>query len=207
LFLKKSEFQPGALDANLIVNDVLRMMGNDLIARGVRIVTELGDHLPSIRGDRVQLQQVLINLITNAGDAMSQQMQNPRVLTLRTSRANESVQIAVLDTGCGIPPGREEKIFEPYHSTKPQGLGVGLSLSRSIMLAHGGRLWAENRATGGAVFYVSIPEWSGDGSLNVPMSHSAQESALPPGHVDLTSHAGKPVAAVQRSDFPAERAP
>jgi two-component system, LuxR family, sensor kinase FixL len=169
LFLNKTEFAPAALDANTLVADVLKMMISDLTARGVRFVTEFSD-LPSIRGDRVQLQQVLINLIVNAGDAMVERPQNLRVLTLRTSRAEDYVQISVADTGCGIPPGREEKIFEPYHSTKPQGLGVGLSLSRSIVLAHGGRLWAQNQSTGGAVFHVTIPACKGERSLGGPLT-------------------------------------
>jgi C4-dicarboxylate-specific signal transduction histidine kinase len=180
LFLKKTEFRPAALDANAIVADVLKMMSSDLTARGVRFVTEFGD-LPPIRGDRVQLQQVLINLILNAGDAMAQRPQSLCILTLRTSRAEDYVQISVSDTGCGIPPGREEKIFEPYHSTKPQGLGVGLSLSRSIVVAHGGRLWAQNQSAGGAVFHVTIPEWKGERFLGGPVAYpSIGSSAFTP---------------------------
>ena len=153
------------------------MMISDLTARGVRFVTEFGD-LPSIRGDRVQLQQVLINLIVNAGDAMAERPQSLRVLTLRTSRAEDYVQISVSDTGCGIPPGREEKIFEPYHSTKPQGLGVGLSLSRSIVVAHGGRLWAQNQSAGGAVFHVTIPQWRAKESMDASVSPATSDMAL-----------------------------
>jgi len=93
---------------------------------------------------------------------MSQPPQNVRTLTLGSSRAaGEGVEISVADTGSGIPQGGEERIFEPYHTTKPHGLGLGLSLSRSIVFAHGGRLWAENRASGGAVFHCTIPEWRG----------------------------------------------
>jgi signal transduction histidine kinase len=111
----------------------------------------------------VQLQQVLINLILNASDAMSQPMQSARTLTLRSRRIDgDAVEISVADTGTGIPPGGEEQIFEPYHTTKPLGLGLGLSLSRSIVLAHGGRLWAENKVTGGAIFYFTIPAWKED---------------------------------------------
>ena len=94
---------------------------------------------------------------------MSQPPQMVRTLTLGSCRVTDAgVEISVADTGSGIPLGGEEKIFEPYHTTKPQGLGLGLSLSRSIVFAHGGRLWAENRATGGAVFRCTIPEWRGE---------------------------------------------
>jgi C4-dicarboxylate-specific signal transduction histidine kinase len=148
------------LEANDLVREVLKLMHHDLTARAVQVVTEFAANLPPIRGDRVQLQQVLINLILNAGDAMSQATGNARTLTLRSSRAEDNaVEIAVADTGCGIAPGCEEKLFEPYHTTKAHGLGLGLSLSRSIVRAHGGRLWAENRATGGATFRCTIPEW------------------------------------------------
>jgi two-component system, LuxR family, sensor kinase FixL len=165
---KKSEFEPLALLANELIHDVLRFMNNDLMARDVRIATELTEHLPAIRGDRVQLQQVLINLILNASDAMSQPADLPHVLTLRSGRAESHVQISVADTGNGIPPGLQERIFEPYHTTKPQGMGLGLSLSRSIVSAHGGRLWAENQIGGGAVFHFTIPEWNDKVDLKWP---------------------------------------
>jgi two-component system sensor kinase FixL len=161
--LKKGEFQPQALEANDLIRDVLKLMNHDLEARAVRIVTEFGGGLPSIRGDRVQLQQVLINLILNAGDAMAQAAGSARTLTVRSiPMADDAVEISVADTGIGIPPGREEKIFQPYHSSKPQGLGLGLWLSRSIVFAHGGRMWAENRAAGGATFHFTIPLWKDD---------------------------------------------
>jgi two-component system, LuxR family, sensor kinase FixL len=159
--LRKGEFQPEALEANDMIRDALKLMNYDLAAHGVQVVTELGVGLPMIRGDNVQLQQVLINLILNAVDAMSAQPQNARTLKLGTSRlADNRVGFSVADTGGGIASGNEEKIFEPYHTTKPLGLGLGLSLSRSIIAAHGGRLWAENPPAGGATFHFDIPEWT-----------------------------------------------
>jgi two-component system, LuxR family, sensor kinase FixL len=148
--LKKGEFQPRLLEANELIHEALKLLNYDLMAHHIRVITELGVGLPSIRGDSVQLQQVLINLILNAVDAMSARAQNARTLTL------ESCQLE--DNSSGIAPGSEEKIFEPYHTTKPRGLGLGLSLSRSIVFAHGGRLWAENRPAGGAVLRFAIPE-------------------------------------------------
>ena len=139
--LKKGEFQPQPLEANEMIQEALKLMNHDLMAHAVRVVTELGIGLPSIRGDSVQVQQVLINLILNAVDAMSERAQNARTLTLGSCRLEDnSIRFSVADTGDGIAPGSEEKIFEPYHTTKPRGLGLGLSLSRSIVLAHGGTL-------------------------------------------------------------------
>jgi two-component system, LuxR family, sensor kinase FixL len=161
--LRKSEFEPQQLEANELIQDVLKLMNYELMTRTVRIVSEFTSDLPSIRGDRVQLQQVLINLILNAGDAMSGPAQQDRTLTLQSIRVEEdAIQITVADTGAGIAPCDVEKIFEPYHTTKLQGLGLGLSLSRSIVLAHGGRLWAENRAPGGAAFHFTVPIWKSD---------------------------------------------
>jgi PAS domain S-box-containing protein len=158
--LKKSDFQPQELNVNELIGEVLKLMKHELTARAVRVVTEFTADLPSIVGDRVQLQQVLINLILNASDAMSRQAENARTLTLSSTRVEDSaVQISVTDTGSGIPRGDEEKVFEPYHTTKAHGLGLGLSLSRSIIRAHGGRMWAENRVAAGAMFYFTIPEW------------------------------------------------
>ena len=158
--LKKGEFQPRLLAANELIHEALKLMNYDLMAHHIRVITELGVGLPSIRGDSVQLQQVLINLILNAVDAMSDRAQNARTLTLQSCRLEDnSVRFSVADTGKGIAPGNEEKIFEPYHTTKPRGLGLGLSLSRSIVFAHGGRLWGENRPAGGAVLHFAIPEW------------------------------------------------
>jgi PAS domain S-box-containing protein len=158
--LKKGEFQPRLLEANELIHEALKLLNYDLMAHHIRIITDLGVGLPSIRGDSVQLQQVLINLILNAVDAMSERAQTARTLTLESCQLEDnSIRFSVADTGNGIAPGSEEKIFEPYHTTKPRGLGLGLSLSRSIVFAHGGRLWAENRPAGGAVLHFAIPEW------------------------------------------------
>jgi two-component system sensor kinase FixL len=158
--LRKNEFQSRQLEANQLIEEVLKLMNHHLTACAVHVVTELDSNLPPIRGDRVQLQQVLINLILNAGDSMSQSVRKPRTLTVRSIPAASDVQICIEDTGDGIPSGREEKIFEPYHTTKPQGLGLGLSLSRAIVAAHGGRMWAENHAAGGAAFHLTVPGWT-----------------------------------------------
>ena len=160
--IKKGEYNPEELQANELIQEVIKLMRYDLMAHKVRVVTELAAALPPIRGDRVQLQQVLINLLLNAIDAMSQQAESSRRITLRTENAEQTfIQISVADTGTGVQSGAEEQIFQPYYSTKANGLGLGLSLSRTILLAHGGRLWSENGAFGGAIFYLTVPEFRG----------------------------------------------
>jgi two-component system, chemotaxis family, CheB/CheR fusion protein len=163
--LKKREFELEKLDANDLIQEVLKLMNHELRARQIRVSRDLAPGLPAVLGDRVQLQQVLINLIFNANEAMSHQAEKTRKLTLKSHHEGGVVQISVADTGGGIPPGDEEKIFERYHTTKSQGLGLGLSLSRSILLAHGGRLWAENQEAGGAALHLTLPEWKDGANL------------------------------------------
>jgi two-component system, LuxR family, sensor kinase FixL len=159
VLLKKRGFRPQPLDPNELIREVLRLLNHNLVSHAVRTVAECAVDLPSIRGDHVQLQQVLINLILNAVDAMSHS-QDSRNLTLNSRMIRNMVEISVADTGAGIPQGADDRIFEPYYSTKAHGLGLGLSLSRSIVSAHGGRLWAENQRTGGAVFHCTLPQWT-----------------------------------------------
>jgi PAS domain S-box-containing protein len=159
VLIKRGEFQPQPLEANQLIRDVLQLMNHELTGRSVRIVTDLAAGFLSVRGDRVQLQQVLLNLILNAVDSMAQPVNNDRTLTVRSRRIDNFIQISVSDTGHGIPPGEEEAIFASYYTTKPKGLGLGLSLSRSILTAHAGHLRAENHGSNGATFHCTIPEW------------------------------------------------
>jgi two-component system sensor kinase FixL len=180
--MKKGEFDPEELQANELIREVTKLMRYDLMAHKVRVVTEMAAALPPVRGDRIQLQQVLINLVLNAIDAMSQQAESSRSITMRTVAAEQNfIQISVADTGTGVQPGAEEQIFQPYYSTKPNGLGLGLSLSRTILLAHGGRLWSENGGFGGAIFYLTIPEFRGADASNETV---ALQASKPPGNED-----------------------
>jgi len=175
--LKKGEFQPRALEANDLIQEVLELVHYELMAHQVRVVKDLNAGLPSIRGDHVELQQVLINLILNAVDAMSEAANNTRTLTIRSMPVEgKEILISVADTGGGIPSGREEKIFEPYHTTKTRGLGLGLSMSRSIVVAHGGRLWAQNQAPHGATFHFTVPKWQSEFQGTPSRSHTAEHS-------------------------------
>ncbi|MDD2760822.1 MAG: ATP-binding protein [Methylomonas sp.] len=149
--LKKGEFQPEALNMNETIRDVLKLMKADLSSREVTVIANLNDDLPFVHADRVQIQQVLINLILNACDAMQQVPVNARKLSVSSHIHGDGyVRIAVADAGCGLPQGSEDRIFEPYFTTREEGLGLGLALSRCIVEAHGGSLQAKNRPGGGA---------------------------------------------------------
>ena len=156
--LKRGEvhFQP--VGANEIVEVVLKLLRSELIDRGVNVRTELAASLPILQGDRVELQQVLINLVTNACDAMADMPSGARALTIRTGPGgNDCVLISVCDTGPGIAEGKLEQVFEPFYSSKINGMGLGLSVCRTIINAHGGRLWAEHHAGRGAEFHLMLP--------------------------------------------------
>lgn len=159
--VRRGDPDPRPFAVEVLVEDVLKLMRGDLTAHGVLVVSELEAGLPQACCDVVQIQQVLINLILNARDAMASTPPAGRKLTVRATRVAKAVQVSVTDSGGGIPGGDEEKIFEPYHTTKSDGLGLGLSLSRSIIIAHGGKLWAERLPGGGSAFSFTIPEADG----------------------------------------------
>ena len=125
---------------------------------GVKLQMDFASDLPSIQGDRVQLQQVILNLIRNAIDAMSDGDDRPRQLVVRTANAElGSVLVAVQDTGLGIDPANLDRLFDAFYTTKPDGLGIGLSICRTIVEAHGGKLWAHADVPQGAIFQFTIP--------------------------------------------------
>jgi len=144
--LKPGQTQRLPLSVNEIVEDVLRIARSDLIGRGVTVQTALAERPPQVLGDRIQLQQVLLNLILNACDAMTGNPPTQRHLTIGTTHHNSQVRISVSDNGCGLPP-EPESIFRPFYTTKQDGLGLGLPICRSIATAHQGRLWAQARST------------------------------------------------------------
>ncbi|HEY1501844.1 MAG TPA: ATP-binding protein [Acidobacteriaceae bacterium] len=141
-----------------LVGDVILLTREDLERHGIRVEIELEPDIPAIVGDPVQLQQVLLNLILNAVDAMSQRPAGDRDLRLTLTRQSKhTVVIGVQDSGTGFDPGSADRLFAPFFTTKPGGLGMGLTISRSIVEAHGGRLWAAPNPAGGTVFYFSLP--------------------------------------------------
>ena len=156
--LRKHELERLPLEINFVVKDVLQVISGDAALRKVAINADLAPVLPKILGDRVHLQQVLINLILNGMDAMAGQPRERRRLSVRTrSVANNLVELAVIDLGHGIEPDKLPRVFEPFFSTKPNGMGMGLSISRTIIEAHHGKILAENNASGGATFRVTLP--------------------------------------------------
>jgi PAS domain S-box-containing protein len=158
LLLKKGEVRQQPLDLNDVVQEVLKLIRSDLVNHSVVAHTELATDLPPVKGDRVQLQQVLLNLVMNACDAMNGNSPADRQLVVRTELcADKNVRVSVADCGVGLAPDKLEQVFMPFYTTKPHGLGLGLSVCRTIITAHGGNLWAANGEACGAVFYFTIP--------------------------------------------------
>ena len=155
--LKKSNTVLQPLDVNEVTREVLDLTHSDLLLRRMPITTALSPGMPPVMGDRVQLQQVILNLVLNACDAMSTVEPADRELKLTTVADDEYVQIAIADRGVGIPDGELDSVFDPFVTHRPQGLGLGLAISRSIVMAHRGRIQAENNADRGATFRCYLP--------------------------------------------------
>ncbi|WP_052518262.1 sensor histidine kinase [Archangium violaceum] len=155
--LKKGEGQHGPHDFNDLVREVLRLVGADAQLRGVTLAHQLSEAALPIHGDGVQLQQVVLNLCINALDAVSHCPPGQRRVWVRTQRSRGRVELVVEDTGVGLTDAALERLFEPFFTTKREGLGLGLSISRSILEVHHGRLQAEHRPGGGALFRCTLP--------------------------------------------------
>jgi PAS domain S-box-containing protein len=156
--LKKREISMQPLDINETILVALRLVSGDAIHRNVKIIRELPEKLPLILGDKIHLQQVMLNLLVNAMDAMSINKIQTRELVVRTQVLdNHVVMVSVCDQGPGIATDKVQQIFDSFYSTKKDGMGLGLAISRSIIESHQGRIWAENQTRGGAVFSFTIP--------------------------------------------------
>jgi C4-dicarboxylate-specific signal transduction histidine kinase len=149
------------LDINEVIQEVVILLRKEATRNHVSLRTELADNLPRVTGDRVQLQQVVINLVMNGIEAMRSLTHRPRSLLVKSARNHGEVLVQVQDSGTGIDADQVEHIFEPFFTTKPGGIGMGLSISRSIVESHGGRLWAESGPEG-ALFQFTLPP-SGNG--------------------------------------------
>lgn len=159
--IQRQHIPPTDIDVDQVVADVLEFARRDLAMRNVTVEVRFDDSRPTVRADRTQLQQVLLNLILNACDAMADATASARRLTIAcTSPDRRTVQISVTDTGHGIAPDWMARLYEPFFTSKEYGLGLGLAISRTIVDAHGGRLWAENNPGGGAAFHVTLPRVS-----------------------------------------------
>jgi C4-dicarboxylate-specific signal transduction histidine kinase len=156
--LRKGDSKTECVEVNQLIRSTLELVRSELVGRRVRVDTDLADHVPPINGDAVQLQQVLLNLILNAMDAMASTPTSRRVITINT-RVTErgEIEIAVADQGVGLQAEDEDRAFEPFFTTKSNGLGLGLSICASIAKLHGGRLTLNNRADGGARAGFTLP--------------------------------------------------
>ena len=156
LFSKKTT-TTGSLDLNEATREVVALSMSELQRQHVAVSLELAADLPPVRGDRVQLQQVILNLLLNASDAMSTVADRPRELVIATSSDGADVHVSVCDTGTGFDAGNHDRLFDAFYTTKSGGMGMGLSVSRSIMELHSGRLWATRNRGPGATFSLSVP--------------------------------------------------
>ncbi len=156
--LKKASPEMRPVDVNEVIREVLALVHKELIAGGVALHTQLAPDLPTVLGDRIQLQQVMLNLIMNAIDAMLMIKDRPRTLLIKSVKDAEDVRIEVQDSGKGIDPEHASRIFDSFFTTKQEGIGMGLSISRSIVEAHGGRLRATPGSSHGAVFQMILPK-------------------------------------------------
>ena len=156
--LKKTPPRRDRFDLNEAINEVIGLARSEMIKNGVSIQTRLCEGLPPVRGDRVQLQQVILNLILNAIEAMSSVVVEARGLSISAEQSKTGgILVAVRDSGPGIEPEHLERVFEAFYTTKSGGVGMGLSICRSIISAHGGRLWAETNEPRGALFQFTLP--------------------------------------------------
>jgi signal transduction histidine kinase len=156
--IKKGELEFGPLDLNEIVGEVTWLVRSDAILRNVSLSLEFADDLPKVRGDRVQLQQVVLNLVLNALDAMREAPAGDRTLVIRTAMDGaDAVTVAIQDAGIGIDETVRDRMFQPLYTTKAGGLGMGLAIARTIVGAHGGALGAANNVHGGATFHFTLP--------------------------------------------------
>jgi signal transduction histidine kinase len=158
--LRKAPFEIRDIDLNEIVREtegLVSALSAVAVARQVDLSTSISPQPLPIRGDRIQLQQVILNLIVNAIDAMSEMPSAKRKVTIRTARVRDTAEISISDAGPGIPPDKLKEVFEPFFTTKAQGMGMGLSITRTIVEAHTGQIFAENETGGGATFRITLP--------------------------------------------------
>jgi signal transduction histidine kinase len=155
---KKTSPQRTALNLSNFIDEVVLLVQREVLNHRVSLRLEIEPTLPAVFGDRVQLQQVIMNLLINGIQAMTTVTDRPHELSIRSHRhEGEQVLIEVQDNGVGIPPENMKQLFNAFFSTKPNGMGMGLSICRSIIEAHGGRIWASGNAGPGTTFHVTLP--------------------------------------------------
>jgi PAS domain S-box-containing protein len=155
--VRKVPLELRPLDVNEVLGELLRLVETEARRRGMRLRVELAPALQAVDADRVSLQQVVLNLIVNAMDAMERAARGQREVLVQTLQRRTGVEIAVSDAGAGLAPERMPKLFDAFFTTKEEGMGLGLAIARSIVEAHGGDIWAEDRGRSGATFRVWLP--------------------------------------------------
>jgi signal transduction histidine kinase len=155
--LRKAPFETKKLDFNELVQETVDFLSALAVARKFELSTLLTPVVLPIMGDRIQLQQVILNLVVNAADAMANAPGDSRTIGVRTSRVDDFAELSISDNGPGIPEDTLKKVFEPFFTSKAEGMGMGLSIARTIVEAHDGRIWAEIRPGGGALFVIKLP--------------------------------------------------
>jgi two-component system, LuxR family, sensor kinase FixL len=163
LLLKRRRLELNPFDLDELLGDTITLTRPDARVREVNLVLEIPAKLPKVRGDRVHVQQVLLNLILNGMDAMSDIAIAERQLTVHAETAADgNVEITVSDCGTGILHHNADRLFEPFFTTKSNGMGMGLAISQTIIEAHGGKIWGRNNAARGAVFKFTLPQTAED---------------------------------------------
>jgi signal transduction histidine kinase len=155
--LTKAPFELKSLDLNDVAREAVEFLSSLAVARKVELISLITQNALPILGDRIQLQQVILNLVVNGIDSMRDMPSENRIIGIRTSRVDNFAQLSVLDRGPGIPEGKLKEIFEPFFTSKPEGMGMGLSIAHTIIEAHHGLIWAKNRDHGGASLRIRLP--------------------------------------------------
>jgi signal transduction histidine kinase len=155
--IKKAPPRRDSLEINGAIREVIELTRSEAVKNRISVRTELADSLPLAQGDRVELQQVILNLVINAFEAMGSVGEGPRELLITTEAAEPGVMVSVRDSGPGLPRSALDDLFAAFYTTKPSGMGLGLSICRSIVEAHGGRLSASANVPHGAIFQFTVP--------------------------------------------------
>jgi signal transduction histidine kinase len=156
-FLKRTPFETREIDVNQIMGETFKFLSVQAAARNVALYLQTEPGTVCIKGDAVQLQQVILNLVVNSMDALASIPYGRTVIGRTELNGGARVEISISDSGPGIPPDKIAQVFDPFFTTKDQGMGIGLSIARTIILAHKGQIWAENQSGGGAAFHFTLP--------------------------------------------------
>jgi signal transduction histidine kinase len=163
--LAKAPFELKNLDLNDLVRETVDFLSTTAVGRKVELTSLITQNALPILGDRIQLQQVILNLAVNGMDAMKDTPDENRIISIRTSRVEKFAELSVSDGGPGIPEDKLKEVFEPFVTSKAEGMGMGLSIARTIIEAHNGQIWAKNRDHSGATFRIRLP-LSSDGAVS-----------------------------------------